>query len=83
VQSSDELIPVAALLGRLHADLDEEVERGSKAIVFGHLLINALVGWWWANPIAALIMVPITLMMVSRGPHRETCGDDACRPNES
>ena len=24
------------------------------------LLLNALFGWWWADPVAALIMVPIT-----------------------
>jgi divalent metal cation (Fe/Co/Zn/Cd) transporter len=29
------------------------------AIVLGGLLLNALVGWWWADPVAALIMVPI------------------------
>ncbi|HBB94695.1 MAG TPA: hypothetical protein DC054_04835 [Blastocatellia bacterium] len=23
------------------------------------LVLNALVGWWWADPVAALIMVPI------------------------
>jgi divalent metal cation (Fe/Co/Zn/Cd) transporter len=22
-------------------------------------LLNALVGWWWADPVAALVMVPI------------------------
>jgi divalent metal cation (Fe/Co/Zn/Cd) transporter len=29
------------------------------AILLGGLLLNALFGWWWADPIAALIMVPI------------------------
>ncbi|HXJ44552.1 MAG TPA: cation transporter [Bryobacteraceae bacterium] len=29
------------------------------AILLGGLLMNALFGWWWADPIAALIMVPI------------------------
>lgn len=28
-------------------------------ILLGGLLLNALLGWWWADPIAALIMVPI------------------------
>jgi divalent metal cation (Fe/Co/Zn/Cd) transporter len=28
-------------------------------ILLGGLLLNALFGWWWADPIAALIMVPI------------------------
>lgn len=29
------------------------------AILLGGLLSNALFGWWWADPIAGLIMVPI------------------------
>jgi divalent metal cation (Fe/Co/Zn/Cd) transporter len=29
------------------------------AILLGGLVLNALFGWWWADPIAALIMVPI------------------------
>lgn len=28
-------------------------------ILLGGLLLNAALGWWWADPIAALIMVPI------------------------
>jgi divalent metal cation (Fe/Co/Zn/Cd) transporter len=29
------------------------------AILLGGLVLNALSGWWWADPVAALIMVPI------------------------
>jgi divalent metal cation (Fe/Co/Zn/Cd) transporter len=29
------------------------------AIVLGGLALNALLGWWWADPVAGLIMVPI------------------------
>ena len=29
------------------------------AIVLGGLLLNALFGWWWADPVAGLVMVPI------------------------
>ncbi len=29
------------------------------AILLGGLLLNAVFGWWWADPTAALIMVPI------------------------
>jgi divalent metal cation (Fe/Co/Zn/Cd) transporter len=29
------------------------------AILLGGLLLNALFGWWWADPAAALVMVPI------------------------
>ncbi len=29
------------------------------AILLGGLLLNALLGWWWADPVAALAMSPI------------------------
>lgn len=29
------------------------------AILLGGLLLNAALGWWWADPVAALIMVPL------------------------
>jgi divalent metal cation (Fe/Co/Zn/Cd) transporter len=29
------------------------------AILLGGLLLNALLGWWWADPVAGLAMVPI------------------------
>jgi divalent metal cation (Fe/Co/Zn/Cd) transporter len=29
------------------------------AIVLGGLILNALFGWWWADPIAGLIMAPV------------------------
>jgi divalent metal cation (Fe/Co/Zn/Cd) transporter len=29
------------------------------AILLAGLLVNALFGWWWADPVAALVMVPI------------------------
>jgi divalent metal cation (Fe/Co/Zn/Cd) transporter len=29
------------------------------AILLGGLLLNALLGWWWADPLAALAMVPL------------------------
>ncbi len=31
------------------------------AILLCGLLLNALFGWWWADPVAALVMVPIIL----------------------
>jgi divalent metal cation (Fe/Co/Zn/Cd) transporter len=31
------------------------------AILLGGLLLNASLGWWWADPVAALAMVPIIL----------------------
>lgn len=29
------------------------------AVLLGGLALNALFGWWWADPVAALVMVPI------------------------
>jgi divalent metal cation (Fe/Co/Zn/Cd) transporter len=29
------------------------------AILLGGLLLNALLGWWWADPLAGIVMVPI------------------------
>jgi divalent metal cation (Fe/Co/Zn/Cd) transporter len=29
------------------------------AILLGGLALNALLGWWWADPVAGLLMVPI------------------------
>jgi divalent metal cation (Fe/Co/Zn/Cd) transporter len=29
------------------------------AILLSGLMLNAVVGWWWADPVAALVMIPI------------------------
>ena len=29
------------------------------AILLGGLLLNAVLGWWWADPVSGLVMVPI------------------------
>jgi divalent metal cation (Fe/Co/Zn/Cd) transporter len=46
------------------------------AILLAGLLLNALVGWWWADPVAALIMVPIIAKEGVEGLRGETCCDD-------
>ena len=44
----------------LHADANQTMLcTYLSAILLGGLLLNALLGWWWADPVAALIMVPI------------------------
>jgi divalent metal cation (Fe/Co/Zn/Cd) transporter len=48
------------------------------AILLGGLLLNALFGWWWADPIAALIMLPIIVKEGVEALRGETCCDDAC-----
>lgn len=35
------------------------------AILLGGLLLNALFGWWWADPVAALCMLPLIFREVS------------------
>ena len=43
------------------------------AILLGGLLLNAVFGWWWADPIAALIMVPVIAKEGVEGLRGETC----------
>ena len=45
------------------------------AILLGGLVLNALVGWWWADPVAALIMVPIIAKEGVEALRGETCDD--------
>jgi divalent metal cation (Fe/Co/Zn/Cd) transporter len=46
------------------------------AILLVGLLLNALLGWWWADPVAALVMVPIIVKEGIEGLRGETCCDD-------
>jgi Predicted Co/Zn/Cd cation transporters len=43
------------------------------AILLAGLLLNALFGWWWADPVAALIMVPIIVKEGIEALRGETC----------
>ena len=46
------------------------------AILLGGLLLNATLGWWWADPVAGLAMVPIIAregVQALRGEHCDTC----------
>jgi divalent metal cation (Fe/Co/Zn/Cd) transporter len=44
------------------------------AILLGGLILNATVGWWWADPVAALIMVPIIVKEGVGALRGENCG---------
>ena len=58
----------------LHADSRQtSICAYLSAILLGDLLLNALLGWWWADPIAALVMVPI---IVNEG--REALQGEPC-----
>lgn len=43
------------------------------AILLAGLALNATLGWWWADPAAALIMVPIIAREGIQGLRAETC----------
>jgi divalent metal cation (Fe/Co/Zn/Cd) transporter len=43
------------------------------AVLLGGLLLNALFGWWWADPAAGLIMVPVILKEGVDGLRGKTC----------
>jgi divalent metal cation (Fe/Co/Zn/Cd) transporter len=45
------------------------------AILLAGLALNALVGWWWADPVAGLIMVPIIAREGVKALRGETCDD--------
>jgi divalent metal cation (Fe/Co/Zn/Cd) transporter len=62
------------------------------AILLGGLVLNATVGWWWADPVAALIMVPIIVKEGADALRGKNCGCespivnssccDSCQPEE-
>lgn len=46
------------------------------AITLAGLILNAWLGWWWADPVAALVMVPIIAnegIEALRGKHCDDC----------
>ena len=50
-------------------------------IALGGVALNALLGWWWADPVAALAMVPIIAKEGFAGLRaEEVCADCACEP---
>jgi divalent metal cation (Fe/Co/Zn/Cd) transporter len=46
------------------------------AILLLGLILNASLGWWWADPVAGLVMVPIIAREGYRGLKAESCGCD-------
>ena len=49
------------------------------AILLGGLILNAIFGWWWADPVAGLIMVPIIAKEGIGALRGETCDNCGCR----
>jgi divalent metal cation (Fe/Co/Zn/Cd) transporter len=49
------------------------------AMLLGGLLLNALLGWWWADPVAALVMTPIIAKEGVEALRGQTCcNEGAC-----
>lgn len=69
---------VAAKLnsGAMHADSRQtDLCAYLSAILLGGLILNAVFGWWWADPVAALIMVPIIAKEGFQALRGETCDE--------
>ena len=63
----------------LHADATQTALcTWLSAILLAGLLLNATLGWWWADPVAALVMVPIIVKEGLEGIRGEHCDD--CHP---
>ena len=67
----------------LHADAQQTTLcTYLSAILLGGLALNAIVGWWWADPVAALCMVPIIAKEGVEGlKGEEHCADCAASPS--
>jgi divalent metal cation (Fe/Co/Zn/Cd) transporter len=50
------------------------------AILLAGLLLNALFGWWWADPVAGLVMVPIIAKEGVAGMQGKACDDCTTTP---
>ena len=60
----------------MHADAKQaEFCAYLSAILLGGLLLNALFGLWWADPLAALVMVPIIAKEGIDGLQGKACSD--------
>jgi divalent metal cation (Fe/Co/Zn/Cd) transporter len=65
--------------GAMHADSRQtDFCTYLSAILLGGLVCNAVLGWWWADPVAGLVMVPIIAKEGVEGLKGKACCDD-CR----
>ena len=63
--------------GAMHADSRQtDFCTYLSAILLGGLLLNAVAGWWWADPVAGLAMVPIIAREGLQGFRGKTCCSD-------
>ncbi|MGH9533021.1 MAG: cation transporter, partial [Terriglobales bacterium] len=71
---------LAAELGSpaLHADSQQtQICAYLSGILLGGLALNAVLGWWWADPVAGLLMAPIIVSEGVEALRGKTCCDDA------
>ena len=60
----------------LHADATQtSLCAYLSAITLGGLVLNAALGWWWADPVAALCMVPIIAKEGMAAVSGDTCAE--------
>ena len=52
-------------------------------ILLGGLLLNAILSWWWADPVAGLVMVPIIAKEGVDGLRAKACCGGACESRTS
>jgi len=66
--------------GALEADaMQTSVCAYLSIIALAGVALNTVAGWWWADPVAALAMVPIIAREGVEGIRREAlCADDCC-----
>ena len=70
-------IAVGIASGAMHADSRQtDFCAYLSAILLAGLLLNALWGWWWADPLAGLVMVPIIAREGVDGLKGKACCDD-------
>jgi len=72
---------VAARLGSRAMEADSrqtDICAYLSAILLGGLVLNALAGWWWADPIAALVMIPIIAKEGIEAVQGKTCCAGEC-----
>lgn len=52
------------------------------AILLAGLLLNATLGWWWADPVAALVMLPLIVREGLEGIRGDRCEDSSSASRE-
>jgi divalent metal cation (Fe/Co/Zn/Cd) transporter len=65
--------------GAMHADSRQtDICAYLSAILLGGLLLNAFLGWWWADPVAALLMVPVIALEGVSALQGKVCCHEEC-----